>query len=372
MSNKTESKDYLSKQIITYIGNKRALLSFIEPAIQEVQKSLNKDRLDTFDVFSGSGIISRFFKQYSDNLYTNDMEDYSRIINACYLSNKDEVDNKELDKWFKYLQDNLTDEKLKAGFITELYSPADDQHIKTGERVFYKRRNAEYIDTARQLLDKIPEPYKTLLMGPLLYEASVKNNTGGVFKGFYKNSHSHIGQFGGDGKNALKRILADIKISKPVLSNFHCNIHVCQGDSTNIAKTLPKVDLAYLDPPYNQHPYGSNYFMLNLISNYQKPSNISKVSGIPVGWNKSDYNSKKTALGSLEKLVKSLNARFILISFSSEGFISYDEMVEMLKSFGDVKVFDHEYNVFRASRNLRERDIHLTEFLFLLRKKEEN
>ncbi|MDR0684304.1 MAG: DNA adenine methylase [Spirochaetaceae bacterium] len=37
------------------------------------------------------------------------------------------------------------------------------------------------------------------------------------------------------------------------------------GDSNKIINNIPEVDLAYLDPPYNQHPYGSNYFMLNLI-----------------------------------------------------------------------------------------------------------
>lgn len=364
-----ENNDFLTKQIITYLGNKRSLLDFIGSAIDLVCRETNKEKLDTFDVFSGSGIVSRFLKKYSNNLYTNDLEDYAKTINKCYLTNKNDVNIQELDKWYKFLQDNLTDDKLRDdGFIRKLYSPKDDKNIKQGERVFYTVRNAKYIDTARQLLEEIPEPYRTLFLGSLLYEASTKTNTSGVFKGFYKNSETNCGQFGGNGKNALKRILADIKIQKPILSNFNCNVHVLQGDSNKICKELPHVDLAYLDPPYNQHPYSSNYFMLNLINNYIEPCEVSKVSGIPVGWNKSSYNKKQTALESLTELCINLKADYILISFNSEGFVSYDEVVNMLSSLGDVRTFDHKYNVFRACRNLKDRDIHVLEYLFLLKK----
>ena len=69
-----ESEDYLQKQILTYIGNKRSLLKFITKGIQIVQKKLGKAKLDVFDVFSGSGIVARYFKQFADNLFVNDLE----------------------------------------------------------------------------------------------------------------------------------------------------------------------------------------------------------------------------------------------------------------------------------------------------------
>ena len=68
-----ERNEFLTEQIITYLGNKRALLSFIDGAIQIVRKELNLNKIDTFDVFSGSGIVARYFKQYSNNLYVNDL-----------------------------------------------------------------------------------------------------------------------------------------------------------------------------------------------------------------------------------------------------------------------------------------------------------
>lgn len=364
-----ENKEFLTEQIITYIGNKRGLLDFIGQAIKCVKKELKKDKLDLFDVFSGSGIVARYFKQYANRLYVNDLEDYSKTINECYLTNKNNINFDELNKWYLFLKDNLKEENLREdGFIYDMYAPKDDSNILEGERVFYTSRNAKYLDTARQYLDEIPQPYRNLLLGPLIYEASTKNNTSGVFKGFYKNSKTNIGQFGGNGKYALNRIMADIEIKKPVLSDYECEVNIFQGDSNKICKLVPEVDMAYLDPPYNQHPYSSNYFMLNLLNNYIRPLEVSSVSGIPTNWKKSIYNKKQESLLALSDLCKNLNAKYILISFSSEGFISYSEMVEMLKQYGRVRTFCRKYNVFRGCRNLSKRCLYLKEYLFLLKK----
>ena len=368
--NQKENDAFLTEQIITYLGNKRALLSFIGTAVEEVKRALGKEKLDVVDIFSGSGIVSRYFKQHANKLFSNDLENYCLTINRCYLSDKSKIDFDQLEAHYRFLTDKLTKEPLKAGFISELYAPQDDQRIKLGERVFYTTRNARYIDTARQLLECIPEPYKTLLLAPLLYEASVHNNTSGVFKGFYKNSQTGVGQYGGDGKNALQRILSDVQLKMPVLSNFECETFLYQKDANLLAEELPLVDLVYIDPPYNQHPYGSNYFMLNLINDYRRPIETSKVSGIPVGWNKSDYNKKKTALLGLSDLCRKLKSRFLLISFSSDGFISKEAMLEMLSTLGEVRVLDKEYNTFRGCRNLNNRDIHIKEYLYLVKKGE--
>lgn len=362
-----ENCAFLSEQIITYIGNKRALLSFIGEAVELARSELSKDKIDVCDIFSGSGAVARSLKQHARVLLVNDLEEYARVINTCYLANGRDIDKKALEACFKYIQAELK-RGLHRGFISELYAPCSDSDITPGERVFYTVRNAMYIDTARQLLENVPEPYRTYLLAPLLYESSVHCNTSGVFKGFYKNSKTGVGQFGGDGKNALQRILGDIELRLPVFSNFSCDVKVFKRDANELARELPPLDLVYIDPPYNQHPYGSNYFMLNLISEYRRPENISRVSGIPKNWNKSLYNKKQTARGCLFDLCKSVRAKYLLISFSSDGFISQSEMTEMLESIGEVRAFSREYNTFRGSRNLSSRDIHVKEFLYLVKK----
>jgi adenine-specific DNA-methyltransferase len=95
-----ENDEFLTHQLITYIGNKRALLGFIGDGIKKVQKRLHKDKLNMFDVFSGSGIVARFFKQFSDLLIVNDLEKYSSVINECYLANHDELNMVLLKKYY--------------------------------------------------------------------------------------------------------------------------------------------------------------------------------------------------------------------------------------------------------------------------------
>ena len=369
-----ENTDFLTKQIITYIGNKRSLLDFITKGIQIVQKRLNKEKLNIFDVFTGSGIVARLCKQYSDSLIVNDLEKYASITGECYLSNKSEIDFSALRDLYNELLTNINNKPLEEGIISKLYSPKDDNNIQTNERVFYTRRNAMYIDTIRYLIEFIPEQYKKFFLAPLIAEASVHANTSGVFKGFHKNKETGIGKFGGSNSDALFRIKGDIELPFPLFSNFECDYKVYNGDSNIIVKNVPEADLAYLDPPYNQHPYGSNYFMLNLILENKFPENISKVSGIPGNWNRSLYNKKQFAYSSLTELVTNIKAKYVLISFNSEGFISLNDMKEMLQKIGKVEVLETSYNTFRGCRNLSSlteqgsRDIHVTEYLYLMEK----
>lgn len=135
-----------------------------------------------------------------------------------------------------------------------------------------------------------------------------------------------------------------------------------------VAASVPEVDLAYLDPPYNQHPYGSNYFMLNLLARNELPQHISHVSGIPANWNRSPYNKKPRAFIELNSLVENLKAKFLVISFNSEGFVSRTDMEKLLTQYGKLNVIEIPYNTFRGSRNLGNRTIHVTEYLYIVEK----
>jgi adenine-specific DNA-methyltransferase len=363
-----ENKEYLSRQLITYIGNKRALLDFIGQGMARVQKKLGKRKLRLFDVFSGSGVVARYFKQYADLLIVNDLEKYSAIVNECYLANAEERDIPRLRSYYDEITRGAA-AKPRRGFIAELYAPRDDLHIRKGERVFYTSRNARYLDTARQLIGAIPEAEQKFFLAPLLSEASIHANTSGVFKGFYKNRETGAGQFGGARRDALLRIEGDIELPFPIFSNFDCEKIICNGDANKIIGDVDEVDAAYIDPPYNQHPYGSNYFMLNLIAAYRRPKNISAVSGIPSGWNRSDYNRQHAALDVFADLAGRIKAKYLLISFNSEGFIGLPRMLGLLKKIGKVDVLETRYNTFRGSRNLGGRPIHVKEYLYLVEKK---
>ncbi|TVR70762.1 MAG: DNA modification methylase, partial [Spirochaetaceae bacterium] len=179
-----------------------------------------------------------------------------------------------------------------------------------------------------------------------------------------------VGRFGGSGRDALTRITGDIHVPFPLFSSRDCPVTVYREDANSLARRLASeepLDLVYLDPPYNQHPYGSNYFMLNVIATAREPTSISPVSGIPSDWNRSDYNSRRRADAAFTDLVHSLAARYLLISFNSESFIARDRLLEILAAVGEVETLETRYNTFRGSRNLRNRPVHVREYLFLVR-----
>lgn len=366
---KTENEEYLTKSIITYLGNKRNLLKFIDQSTEYIKEKLGKDKLTIVDLFSGSGIVARNYKKDAELIITNDLEYYNYIINSCFLKNKSEIDFEELNKYLKDLEEKT--KILKKGFISELYAPEDDKNIKEEDRVFYTTRNAKYIDTVREIIEEYPQHIKEIFLALLLTEASIKTNTSGVFKGFYKNSQTKKGQYGGNSQAALSRILADINIDKNnlVFSNYECKYQVLRGDANKIIEELPEVDLIYMDPPYNQHPYSSNYFMLNLIAKYKRPEEISKVSGIPNNWNRSSFNKKAENLENLKSICKKAKAKFIVISFSDDGFYSRKELEDNLKEVGEVIVLEQKYNTFRGSRNLKDREKYVKELLFVIDKR---
>lgn len=361
-----ENPEYVSRQLITYIGNKRGLVGPLEDAIREVRSRLGGRKIRSLDLFTGSGFVSRLLKKHSSLVASNDLESYARAAGECYLSNRDDNLLAQVAEHVDRLNEAAANGASREGFIRELYSPVDDQDIQLGERVFYSNDNARRLDFYAQEIQELAPDIKRLLLGPLLSKASVHANTGGVFKGFYKDKNTGIGKFGAAAGDAMKRILSPIELEVPVMSLHQTEYRVHQMDANELAPSLDDLDLVYLDPPYNQHPYGSNYFMLNLLTNYERPTDMSKVSGIPTDWNRSGFNVKKQALPLMDNLFATIPSRFLLVSFNSEGYISTEEMKTALERYGQVDEVIVKYNTYRASRNLNNRDIHVNEHLFLL------
>ena len=358
--------DYLKDQIITYIGNKRKILPFIE-------RSLNQIGIKDYtflDLFSGSGIVSRLAKVHgAKKIIANDLEYYSMVLNSVFLRNE-EGDR----EYFDYMKEEVLSRPLFEGWVCENYAPNDDNNIQRGERCFYTRENALLIDSYLEFLKQQPTEVAHMLIAPLIYEASVHTNTSGVFKGFYKNKQG-IGQFGGEGKNALQRICSKIDPQFPVFCpNETENIIICADASsvvkdTKIVQQAKDIDITYIDPPYNQHPYGSNYFMLNAIAECRCPKEISKVSGIPKDWNRSIYNKRVEGVMQLLKDIENVDSKYVLLSYSSEAYLPIKDMVSELAKIGLItNLQEIDYNVFRGSRNLSNRPKKLQEYLITIRK----
>ena len=367
---KDDPNKFVYQTMLTCIGNKRKLVSNIRSIIDDIRILLSKDKLNIVDGFSGSSVVSRELSYISENIYTNDMELYSYLMACCYLVAPSDNQKERVVKHIKIMNEIAENGSYCEGIICKLYAPKDSQNIQEGERCFYTRENALIIDTLRKYIsDNVEEDIVNYCLVPLLNKASINTNTAGVFKGFYKKDN--IGQFGGKGEFALSRIIKPIRLDTPFWNYSNYKAFPSNKDINVLVNELPNnIDVMYLDPPYNQHPYGSNYFMLNVISTNKEPIEISNVSGIPKNWNKSNYNNRKSAIESMKTLMSGglSKSTYLLISYNNEGIITYSDW-ELLFEPYNVKKYEIKYDTYKGSRNLKDRSDKVMEIMYLVSKK---
>jgi|694.fasta_scaffold40955_4 adenine-specific DNA-methyltransferase len=363
-------KTFVYQTMLTCIGNKRKLVSYIRDIVDEVRVILSKDKLNIVDGFAGSSVVSRELSYLSDNLYTNDMELYSYLMAYCYLVNPSEHQKERISHHIHRMNEIAENGPYHEGIISKLYAPKDSKDIKEGERCFYTRENALIIDTLRKYISEhIETELVNYCLVPLLNKASINTNTAGVFKGFYKKGN--IGWFGGKGENALSRITKAIRLDIPIWNYSNYTAFPSNKDINVLVNELPNdIDIMYLDPPYNQHPYGSNYFMLNIIAKNEEPVDISTISGIPTDWTKSNYNKHRTAVLSMGKLLADGLAKstYILISYNNEGIITESDWKTLFEPY-NVKKYEIKYDTYKGSRNLKERSDKVIEIMYLVSKR---
>ncbi|MGA2381670.1 MAG: DNA adenine methylase, partial [Spirochaetia bacterium] len=228
---------YLSDQLIAYIGNKRALLPFLHGVFSSIP--VDPVRSTFCDPFAGSGAVSRLARTMGFRVAANDWEPYAFVINSCHLR----LNASDLDSLFPArggIDEVL--EELNAlpplpdaeGYISRFYAPRNTAGADwRTERLFYTRENALAIDAIRQRIEEMfpgtpAEPgaflRKTALLAPLLYQSATHTNTSGVFKAFHKG-------FGGHGRDALRRIMGPVRLSRPVLVESPASAEVACMDA---------------------------------------------------------------------------------------------------------------------------------------------
>jgi adenine-specific DNA-methyltransferase len=368
-----EPIDFTFQTMLTCIGNKRKLVGHICDITESLRQRLNKEKLCIMDGFTGSGVVARALVPMCHTMITNDLENYAYLMSRCFLNTPSSIQQLRITEHITYMNKvAISGTYFEDGIIAKLYSPQNTNDVKMGERCFYTRENALIIDTLRKYISDYVEPeLQTYCLVPLLIKASIHTNTAGVFKGFYKDGE--LGCFGGSGRNALSRIMKPITLDLPIWSKDPYTALCYNRNINELIETLDlgePIDVLYLDPPYNQHPYGSNYFMLNVIAKNEEPEKISKVSGIPTDWNKSAYNSKATAIRDMVHLLRTglAKSHYVVLSYNDEGIISTEDWVKIFEPYL-VEKREILYDTFKGSRNLKDRSNKVVEIMYIISSK---
>jgi len=313
---------------VNYIGSKFKLSSWIE---EEVKKVVGNDLSQKVfcDMFAGTGIVGRTFKKEVKKVVSNDLEHYSFVLNKNYIQNHEEIEDKE-----KYIEELNNLPLIDNGFIYNNYCMGSGS-----ERQYFSDENGKKIDTIRTKIKewyenkKIEDSLYYFLLASLLESADKVANTASVYGAFLK----HIK------KSASKEL-----ILKPAYFIKNDNTHqVFNKDSNELIKEI-NGDILYLDPPYNQRQYSSNYHILNTITQYDNFTPKGK-TGLRE-YNRSDYCKKNEVHNSFEELIKNAQFKYIFLSYNNEGLMSEKDVKNIMLKFGEYRLVRKEYQRFKADK----------------------
>jgi adenine-specific DNA-methyltransferase len=349
------------KKRLNYIGSKFQLLDWITTQISECLQleSSSFQNLLIGDFFSGTGIVSYHFRQLGCSVYSNDRELYSFIIS--YAMNQS-VYTERCRTLIEEFNSELKEESihLKPGFITLHYAPYDKN-----ERMFFTIENALRIDYFRHRIEEvktqITESEYYFLLASLLVCADNVSNIPAVYGCYLKKFKA----------KALHLIILSplhTLTNKASPHNQVWNKDICELN-WNIETVL---DFIYLDPPYNERQYSKNYFVLNMIAmNPDETRELKGKTGIPTDCFLSSFCQKSKVKKTFESLLQHLNrkTKHIFMSYSSESLLKKEEVIQLMKKYGEVKVIEREYKRFKSFEY--NKDISIQEYLFCLKIKTE-
>ncbi len=334
-----------------YIGSKKSLLKFIQIPLEKIIETYENKEIKFLDGFSGTGIISVYFKSLFPNIkiISNDMEYYSYIINYSQLCVSYNDNLKKIIENMEYKQNIFHDYNL----ISTNYSPKGIQN-----RMFWTEENAVKADYIRYIFDDylqkniINNDEHIFLISSLLLSLDKVANTTSVYGSFLK-------QFKKSSQQKL--------ILKPIHTNILNKISTVHNEDINSNIILnQKYDIVYLDPPYNQRQYCSNYHPLNYIAKYDNNLEIYGKTGLLKDIKKSKYCRKNEAYDTLKHLLLNLKTKHILLSYNNEGLIKFDDIKELVTSLGKVILYTTPHKKYKS--NLKQKNENVLEYLFHLEK----
>lgn len=332
---------------MNYIGSKNKLTPFIIDNVTAVAGDDLSEK--TFcDLFAGTGIVGRNFKNRVKKVVSNDLEYYSFVLNRNYIGNHLPIPNRA-----EYLEE-LNRLPPKEGFIFNNYCYGGN-----GERQYFSDSNGKKIDAVRSQIERwrkigySDDSTYYFLLASLLESADKVANTASVYGAYLKKL-----------KNSAQKELVLEAAEYELNENEH---EVFNQDSNRLIEKI-EGDILYLDPPYNARQYGANYHLLNTIAQYDQFVPKGK-TGLR-NYNKSQYCSKTNVLETFELLIEKAQFQYIFLSYNNEGLMSSKQIQQVMEKYGHYELVSKDYQRFKADKtaNRNHKFDRTTEYLHILEK----
>ena len=299
--------------MIKYLGSKRRLVQAISSLASGCGAS------SAVDLFTGTTRVAQELKSQGAFVTAVDTATYSEVFGGCYIAtDATSIDLTELSEALAEL-DALPG---RRGYFTEVFC----------ERSRYLRpENGARVDAIR---DAIEERHRASRLYPivltsLLEAADRVDSTTGLQMAYLK-------QWAPRSFRPLS-----LRVPELLAGPGRC----IRADARDALTAIGPVDFAYLDPPYNQHRYFTNYHVWETLVRWDAPEHYGiackRADSRDVG-TRSDFNSKAAMRPALAEVVRNIEATVVVVSCNNESWLGRDELIEMCESRGHVEVLEFD------------------------------
>lgn len=301
--------------MIKYIGSKRLLI----PAIMNIVQSLPNVKT-VLDLFSGTSRVGHAMKAAGYQVVSNDHNAYAATIARCYV----QADLEDVQADAKKLVHEFNAMHGDPGYFTDTFCI---------QSRFFQPKNGARVDAIREAIvhKALPPELEAVMLVSLMEAADRVDSTTGLQMAYLKQW--------------APRALHDMELRVPdVLPRAQHGKGVAVQMEAIDAVCKFEVDAAYIDPPYNQHSYLSNYHIWESLVRWDKPEVYGiACKRIDCRSRGSIFNSKPRFEAAFTALIENIRAQWIIMSFNNEGYLTRDAAERMLRKRGVLRVIEHDF-----------------------------
>ncbi len=301
--------------MIKYIGSKRVLV----PVLGAIGQAVGART--AVDLFAGTTRVAREFKRRGIFVTAADAATYTEVLSRCYI----ETDAEQVD--ITALQAALTDLQRLAGergYFTRTFCE---------QARYFQPKNGMRVDAiARHLRETYRDsPLHPILMTALMLAADRVDSTTGVQMAYLK-------QWAPRAHNDLELRVPDL-LPGPG--------RALRGDAQRLVGSFDHVDLAYIDPPYNQHRYFTNYHVWETLVRGDEPEHYGiacKRIDSRDEATKSRFNVRRSMPDALKDVLLRVRADVVVVSYNDEAWVDAGDISRWLRDAGheDVRLLGYD------------------------------
>ena len=294
--------------MIKYLGSKRRLVPVLTRLCEAAAART------AVDLFTGTTRVAQAFKHTGAHVTAVDTARYSQVFARTYVAtDAGTVDMRELTAMI----DDLNARPGDPGYFTETFCVRSR---------FFQPVNGARVDAIRDAIERehAGTPYEPILLTSLVEAADRVDSTTGVQMAYVKEW--------------APRSYLPLTLRVPELLPGGGTAR--RGDAVEIAPTLPDHDVAYLDPPYNQHRYFTNYHVWETLVAWDAPDHYGvacKRIDARDDSTKSVFNRRRLMPAALAQVIASVRARLVIVSYNDESWVTAAELRDMCAVHGHVE-----------------------------------